>query len=47
MVAGGAAPVAIVLGLSMTLLQFAIGTVNDLVDAPRDAGHKPGPPSGA
>ncbi len=28
----------------MTLLQFAIGTVNDLVDAPRDAGHKPGKP---
>ena len=44
MVAGGAVPVAIVLGLSMTLLQFAIGTVNDLVDAPRDAGHKPGKP---
>ena len=44
MVAGGTAPVAVVLGLSMTLLQFAIGTVNDLVDAPRDAGHKPGKP---
>jgi geranylgeranylglycerol-phosphate geranylgeranyltransferase len=44
MVAGGTAPVAIVLGMSMTLLQFAIGTVNDLVDAPRDAGHKPGKP---
>ena len=44
MVAGGGVPVAIVLGLSMTLLQFAIGTVNDLVDAPRDAGHKPGKP---
>ena len=28
----------------MTLLQFAIGTVNDLVDAPRDAGRKPGKP---
>ena len=39
LVAGGAAPVAIVLGLSMTLLQFAIGTVNDLVDAPR--GRRP------
>jgi 4-hydroxybenzoate polyprenyltransferase len=44
MVAGGGVVVAIVLGLSMTLLQFAIGTVNDLVDAPRDAGHKPGKP---
>jgi geranylgeranylglycerol-phosphate geranylgeranyltransferase len=43
-VAGGVAAVALVLGLSMTLLQFAIGTVNDLVDAPRDAGHKPGKP---
>ena len=42
MVAGGSVPVSVVLGLSMTLLQFAIGTVNDLVDAPRDAGHKPG-----
>jgi 4-hydroxybenzoate polyprenyltransferase len=27
----------VILGASMTLLQFAIGTVNDLVDAPRDA----------
>ena len=43
-VAGGAAAVSVVLGLSMTLLQFAIGTVNDLVDAPRDAGHKPNKP---
>ena len=44
MVAGGGVVVAIVLGVSMTLLQFAIGTVNDVVDAPRDAGHKPGKP---
>lgn len=28
----------------MTLLQFGIGTTNDVVDAPRDAGHKPGKP---
>lgn len=28
----------------MTLLQFGIGTLNDVVDAPRDAGHKPGKP---
>jgi 4-hydroxybenzoate polyprenyltransferase len=44
MVAGGGLGVAVVLGVSMTLLQFAIGAVNDLVDAPRDAGHKPGKP---
>jgi 4-hydroxybenzoate polyprenyltransferase len=43
-VAGGGPAVALVLGLSMMLLQFAIGTVNDLVDAPRDAGRKPGKP---
>jgi 4-hydroxybenzoate polyprenyltransferase len=28
----------------MTLLQFGIGATNDLVDAPRDAGLKPGKP---
>ena len=28
----------------MTLLQFGIGTVNDIVDAPRDAGRKTGKP---
>ena len=28
----------------MTLLQLGIGTVNDLVDAPRDAGRKQGKP---
>jgi 4-hydroxybenzoate polyprenyltransferase len=28
----------------MTLLQLGIGTVNDVVDAPFDAGHKPGKP---
>jgi 4-hydroxybenzoate polyprenyltransferase len=44
MVAGAGAPVALALGISMTLLQSSIGTVNDLVDAPRDAGHKPGKP---
>jgi 4-hydroxybenzoate polyprenyltransferase len=32
------------LGLAMTLLQLGIGTVNDVVDAPRDAGRKPGKP---
>jgi 4-hydroxybenzoate polyprenyltransferase len=28
----------------MTALQFGIGATNDVVDAPRDAGHKPGKP---
>jgi 4-hydroxybenzoate polyprenyltransferase len=43
-VAGAAPPLAVILGTSMTLLQFAIGALNDIVDAPRDAGHKPGKP---
>jgi 4-hydroxybenzoate polyprenyltransferase len=38
LVGGGGPRAALTLGASMTLLQFAIGTVNDLVDAPRDAG---------
>jgi 4-hydroxybenzoate polyprenyltransferase len=44
LLAGGAAPTAIRLGLAMTALQLGIGAVNDLVDAPRDAGNKPGKP---
>lgn len=32
------------LGVAMTALQFAIGALNDLVDAPRDAGRKPDKP---
>ena len=32
------------LGLSMTLLQFAIGALNDIVDAPADAGRVPPKP---
>src|SRR5436190_973174 len=32
------------IGLAMTLLQLGIGTVNDIVDAPRDAGRKAGKP---
>jgi 4-hydroxybenzoate polyprenyltransferase len=44
LVAGATAQVAIALGASMTLLQFAIGTLNDLVDAPRDAGRRRGKP---
>ena len=42
--AGGGLGVALALGVSMTCLQFAIGTVNDLVDAPADAGRKAGKP---
>jgi 4-hydroxybenzoate polyprenyltransferase len=42
---GGAPPgLAARIGLAMTLLQLGIGTVNDLVDAPHDAGRKPGKP---
>jgi 4-hydroxybenzoate polyprenyltransferase len=37
-------PIALRLGLAMTALQLGIGTVNDLVDASRDAGLKPGKP---
>jgi len=43
-VAGGTADVATRIGLAMTLLQLGIGTVNDIVDAPRDEGRKPGKP---
>lgn len=42
--AGAGPGLAVRIGLAMTLLQLAIGTVNDIVDAPRDAGHKPGKP---
>ena len=44
LLAGGAADVALRIGVAMTMLQLGIGTVNDLVDAPRDAGRKPGKP---
>lgn len=37
LVGGGGPRAALTLGASMTLLQFAIGALNDLVDAPRDA----------
>lgn len=41
----GASPIdAFRLGLAMSALQFGIGATNDIVDAPRDAGHKPGKP---
>ena len=39
--AGGGIEAALRLGASMTLLQFAIGTLNDIVDAPMDAGRDP------
>jgi 4-hydroxybenzoate polyprenyltransferase len=44
LVAGGGGPRALVLGLSMTFLQFSIGAFNDFVDAPADADRKPGKP---
>jgi 4-hydroxybenzoate polyprenyltransferase len=44
LVAGGGYVVALVLGVSMTCLQFAIGTVNDIVDAPFDKGVRLGKP---
>lgn len=43
-VATGELPTAVRLGLSMTALQTSIGALNDLVDAPTDAGRKPGKP---
>ena len=42
--AGGGLPTALLLGVSMTCLQFAIGAVNDIVDAPFDEGIRPGKP---
>ena len=44
LVAGGGLAMALLLGCSMTTIQFAIGAVNDLVDAPADVGRKPGKP---
>ncbi len=42
-VAGAPPSTALLLGVSMTLLQFAIGTLNDAADAPRDV-NRPGKP---
>ncbi len=42
--AGGEGETAVRLGASMVLLQASVGALNDLVDAPHDAGHKPGKP---
>ena len=44
LVAGGEPGTAIRLGLSMTLLQASVGALNDVIDAPSDAGRKPGKP---
>jgi 4-hydroxybenzoate polyprenyltransferase len=44
LLAGGAERLALVLGVSMTALQFAIGALNDIVDAPADAGRVPSKP---
>ena len=44
LIGGGAIGQGLRVGLAMTLLQLGIGTVNDLVDSPRDAGRKPGKP---
>lgn len=42
--AGGDLATAVRLGISMTALQVSIGILNDVIDAPHDAGHKPGKP---
>jgi 4-hydroxybenzoate polyprenyltransferase len=44
LIAGGSPALAFQLGLSMTTLQFSIGALNDLHDAPDDAGRRPGKP---
>lgn len=44
LIAGGAAVDAVRLGVAMTSLQFAIGALNDVVDAPADAVAKPAKP---
>ena len=44
LLAGGGPTTAITLGAAMTVLQLGIGTVNDIVDAPRDRGKKAGKP---
>jgi 4-hydroxybenzoate polyprenyltransferase len=44
LLAGGGWAVALRIGLSMVLLQASVGALNDRVDAPHDAGRKPGKP---
>ena len=43
-VAGADPPTAVRLGVAMTALQFSIGALNDLHDAPRDGGRRPPKP---
>jgi 4-hydroxybenzoate polyprenyltransferase len=42
--AGGSPAVGVRLGIAMVGLQASIGSLNDLLDAPLDAGRKPGKP---
>ena len=42
--AGGDAATGVRLGASMVLMQASVGALNDLIDAPSDAGRKPGKP---
>lgn len=44
LLAGGEPLTAVRLGGCMVALQASIGALNDVVDAPADAGHKPGKP---
>jgi 4-hydroxybenzoate polyprenyltransferase len=44
LIAGAGITRAVVAAVSMTFVQFAIGAANDFVDAPADAGRKPGKP---
>ncbi|MFP5341843.1 MAG: UbiA family prenyltransferase [Candidatus Limnocylindria bacterium] len=44
LVAGAAMPTALGVGVSMTSLQFAIGALNDVHDAPHDVGRVPPKP---
>ena len=44
LLAGGRPFDALRLGAAMVALQASIGTINDLVDVPRDTGRKPGKP---
>ena len=44
LLAGGEVGPAVRLGTSMTFLQFSIGALNDIIDAPADAGRRPPKP---
>lgn len=44
LLAGGGPQVALRVGVAMVALQASIGALNDLLDAPLDAGRKPGKP---